>query len=64
MIPPCGLRNIVALNLELVAMERTTYGMGYLSFDSPIGFGDPHRLVRRDFILGENDQKISRVMLK
>lgn len=56
MIPPYGLRNI-ALNLKLVVMERTTYGMDYLSFDSPIGFGDPHGLVRRNFVLGENDQK-------
>jgi len=38
-------------------MERTTYGMDYLSFDSPIGFGDPHGPVRRDFVLGVNDQK-------
>jgi hypothetical protein len=52
MIPPYGLRNIVTLSLELVAIERTTSGVDYLSFDSPIGFGDPHGLVRRDFALG------------
>lgn len=45
-----GLRNIIFLDFELVALERTTYGVDYLSLDISILMGDEQGPVGRDLL--------------